>query len=89
VTITDLNASQGRFLSNCPGVIDPKQLPPGTRMNVIGEMKDTSKIEGSDYSYITLESKALHVYPQEGRTILKDPKVLWSVCHPTAPLGIP
>ena len=87
VPVPDLNASQGRFLANCPGVIDPQQIPPGTRISVIGEMKGTSKIEGNDYSYITLESKAIHVYPQEGMQMLKDPKVLWTICHPTAPFG--
>ena len=86
IPVTDLNASQGRFLANCPGVIDPQQIPPGTRISVIGEMKGTSQIEGNDYSYITLESKAIHVYAQEGMKMLKDPKVLWSICHPPAPL---
>lgn len=87
--VSDLYASQGRFLVNCHHeVINPLQIPPGTRMSVIGEMQGTSRIEGSNYPYITLESKAIHVYPQEDQQRLKDPTVLWSIC-PTAPKGFP
>lgn len=88
VPVTDLNASQGRFLANCHGIIDPQKIPSGTRMSVIGEMQGTSRIKGSNYPYITLVTKAIHVYPKEGMKMLKDPKVLWSIC-PTAPKGFP
>jgi outer membrane lipoprotein len=86
--VTDLNASQGRFIANCHGVIDPQRIPSGTRMSVIGEMQGTSRIKGSNYNYITVVTKAIHVYPHEGMKMLKDPKVLWSIC-PSAPHGIP
>lgn len=86
--VTDLNASQGRFIANCHGVIDPQRIPSGTRMTVIGEMLGTSQIKGSNYNYITVVTKAIHVHPHEGVKMLKDPKVLWSIC-PTAPHGIP
>lgn len=86
--VTDLNASQGRFIANCRGIIDPQRIPGGTRMTVIGEMEGTSRIKGNNYSYVTIVTKAIHVYPREGIKMLKDPKVLWSIC-PTAPRGIP
>ncbi len=86
--VNDLNASQGRFIANCRGVIDPQRIPSGTRMTVIGEMQGTSRIKGSNYSYVTVFTKAVHVYPKEGMKMLKDPKVLWTIC-PTAPKGFP
>lgn len=89
VPVTDLNASQGRFLANFPGVIYPQKLPTGTRISVIGEMQGTLRLEDRDYSYITLESKATRVFPQEDLEMLRDPKALWQIFHPTGRFGAP
>ncbi|HEX9743512.1 MAG TPA: Slp family lipoprotein [Nitrospiraceae bacterium] len=60
----DRTASRGRFIAVQKEFLDPATIPPGTRLTLVGEVTGavTDKLDETDYTYPTVEIKALKVW---------------------------
>ena len=61
-----LSASQGRFIAMEPDFLDPAQLPPKTRVTIVGEITGSTldKVGEMDYRFPVLLIRHLHVWEQ-------------------------
>jgi len=61
----DRTLSRGRFIAVQKEFLDPATIPPGTTLTLVGEITGalTDKLDETDYTYPTVEIKALKVWP--------------------------
>jgi outer membrane lipoprotein len=62
---TDRMKSQGRFIAMQRDFLDPATIPPGTRLNVTGEVtgSTTLPLDETEYNFPVIESRHIQVLP--------------------------
>ncbi len=79
--VRQLTQSGGRFLALEKDFLDPAQLPPGTRITLVGRVtgSTTQKLDEADYQYPTFDIEHLHVWQPDPYEDQYDPGPRWSI----------
>jgi outer membrane lipoprotein len=61
----DVDLSHGRFLTRCPGYLDPAIYDKGREISIAGEVKnqETRSIDQVDYNYPVIGCREIHLWP--------------------------
>ncbi|HKY73257.1 MAG TPA: Slp family lipoprotein [Nitrospira sp.] len=72
---TDRTQSQGRFIAMHREFLDPATIPPGTRINVTGEITGTMTLplDETDYTYPVMEARHIDVFPPHEAAGMRQP----------------
>lgn len=79
--VTQLTQSGGRFLALEEEFLDPAQLPPGTRITLVGRVtgSTTQLLDEANYQYPTFNIEHLHVWRQDPYEDRYDSGPRWSI----------
>ena len=79
--VTQLTQSGGRFLALEEKFLDPAQLPPGTRITLVGRVtgSTTQLLDEASYQYPTFNIEHLHVWQQDPYAEGYDSGPRWSI----------